>query len=61
MKIGIEIHQRLDTNKLFCHCPSVLTDKDESPDMETLRRLHPVFSELGEIDEASRVEFSKDR
>ncbi|MFH1393361.1 MAG: Glu-tRNA(Gln) amidotransferase subunit GatE [Candidatus Micrarchaeota archaeon] len=61
MKIGIEIHQRLETTKLFCNCPSMLADKDDKPDMETVRRLHPVFSELGEIDEASRAEFSKDR
>lgn len=61
MKIGIEIHQRLDSKKLFCNCPSLLADKDANPDLETERRLHPVFSELGEIDEASRVEFSKDR
>lgn len=29
MKIGIEIHQRLDTCKLFCSCPSALAPEDE--------------------------------
>ncbi len=60
MKIGIEIHQRLDTHKLFCSCPSELAEKGDSPNSVIKRRLHPVFSELGEIDEASEAEFSKD-
>jgi glutamyl-tRNA(Gln) amidotransferase subunit E len=59
MKIGIEIHQRLDCGKLFCNCPSVITD--EEPDQVVRRKLHPVFSELGEIDEASEAEFSRER
>ncbi len=59
MKIGIEIHQRLESKKLFCNCPSRLSDAE--PDLVIRRRLHPVFSELGEIDEASQAEFAKDR
>jgi len=59
MKIGIEIHQRLDTKKLFCSCPSEISEGE--PDSAITRRLHPVFSELGEIDEASQAEFAKDR
>ncbi len=61
MKIGIEIHQRLDTSKLFCDCPSHLAKPDEKPIATVTRRLHPVFSELGEVDEASQAEFAKDR
>ncbi|MBD3210626.1 Glu-tRNA(Gln) amidotransferase subunit GatE [Candidatus Micrarchaeota archaeon] len=57
MKVGIEIHQRLDTHKLFCNCPSRLVEKE--PDLLITRQLHPVFSELGEIDEASRAEYEK--
>ncbi|MBU0532921.1 Glu-tRNA(Gln) amidotransferase subunit GatE [Candidatus Micrarchaeota archaeon] len=57
MKIGLELHQRLDTNKLFCNCSSKLDD--EEPNLTLVRRLHPVFSELGEIDEASRIEYTK--
>lgn len=59
MKIGIEIHQRLDTKKLFCNCSSKLAE--EAPDILIMRRLHPVFSELGEIDAASQAEYSKRR
>ena len=61
MKIGIEIHQRLDTHKLFCNCPSELASESEKPLLNVRRRLHPVFSELGEVDEASRSEFAKGR
>ncbi|MFH1785375.1 MAG: Glu-tRNA(Gln) amidotransferase subunit GatE [Candidatus Micrarchaeota archaeon] len=60
MKIGLEIHQRLDTKKLFCNCSSSMTD-DEKPLLSIHRRLHPVLSELGEIDAASQVESAKDR
>ena len=31
LKAGIEIHQRLNTNKLFCNCPSDMSEK--KPDM----------------------------
>lgn len=60
MKIGIEIHQRLCTRKLFCDCRSVFAE-EQKPKMTIQRRLHPVFSELGETDEASQSEFAKDR
>ncbi len=60
MKIGIEVHQRLDTHKLFCNCPSKLIENAEV--YTTIKRqLHPVLSELGEVDEVSKVEFQKDR
>lgn len=58
MKIGIEIHSRLASNKLFCACPSLLMEKTE-PDVRIERRLHPVLSEIGEIDAASKAEFLK--
>jgi len=60
MKIGIEIHQRLDTSKLFCDCPTRI-EEDEKPKLSIRRRLHPVLSELGEVDEASQSEFAKGR
>ena len=60
MKIGIEIHQRLETNKLFCGCDSRI-DEEGKADIIIHRRLHPVFSELGEVDKASQAEFAKDR
>ena len=59
MKIGIEIHQRLDSSKLFCNCSSNLTEGE--PAFTIQRKLHPVLSELGETDDASRVESTKRR
>jgi Glu-tRNA(Gln) amidotransferase subunit E-like FAD-binding protein len=53
-KSGLEIHQQLDTRKLFCNCPSLLR-KDE-PDFEVKRRLHAVAGEKGEVDEAAAYE-----
>src|SRR3989344_2027044 len=50
LKVGLEIHQQLDTGKLFCHCPSLLR-KDE-PDFTVKRKLHAVAGETGEIDAA---------
>jgi len=62
MKIGIEIHQRLESKKLFCDCrPPPAGNEDVAPRLVIKRRLHPVFSELGEVDEASQAEFAKDR
>ena len=60
MKIGIEIHQRLASKKLFCKCPTELAEGEE-PAVVVDRRLHPVFSELGEIDRASMAEFEKSK
>ena len=51
-KAGLEIHQQLDTSKLFCNCPSVLR-KDE-PDFEVMRKLHAIAGESGEIDIAAQ-------
>ncbi len=60
MKIGIEIHQRIDSKRLFCNCPSEISE-GKDPAITVDRRLHPVFSELGEIDRASMVEFEKSK
>jgi len=59
LKCGLEIHQQLDTHKLFCNCQSVLR-KDE-PDFEIKRKLHVVAGESGEIDIAVKHEMEKDR
>ena len=53
-KSGLEIHQQLDTNKLFCNCPSVLR-KDEA-DFEISRKLHAVAGESGEVDIAAQYQ-----
>jgi Glu-tRNA(Gln) amidotransferase subunit E-like FAD-binding protein len=51
-KAGLEIHQQLDSRKLFCNCPSILR-KDE-PDFEVTRKLHAIAGESGEIDIAAQ-------
>lgn len=58
MKCGIEIHQRLATAKLFCSCPSQLEEGKEA-DIRIERYLHPVLSELGQVDRAALAEFQK--
>jgi len=57
LKSGLEIHQQLDTNKLFCECPSIL--RQEEPDYVVHRKLHPVAGETGEIDIAAKFEAIK--
>ncbi|UCE15552.1 MAG: Glu-tRNA(Gln) amidotransferase subunit GatE [Candidatus Bathyarchaeota archaeon] len=58
LKIGLEVHQQLDTEtKLFCSCKPKLF-KEES-EITFLRRLRPTQSELGQIDPAAFFEFQK--
>ena len=57
MKAGLEIHQQLDTKKLFCNCPSVI--RDDTPDFSVRRRLRAIAGETGEIDVAAKYEFEK--
>jgi len=59
LKCGLEIHQQLDTKKLFCNCPSVLRQKE--PDYTIKRKLHVVAGESGEIDVAAKHEAERDR
>jgi Glu-tRNA(Gln) amidotransferase subunit E-like FAD-binding protein len=58
-KSGLEIHQQLDSHKLFCNCPSIL--RQDNPDYKTERKLHIVAGESGEIDIAAKHEASKDK
>lgn len=55
-KCGLEIHQQLDTHKLFCHCPGIL--RNDSPDFLVERKLHVVAGESGEIDKAAEYQAS---
>jgi glutamyl-tRNA(Gln) amidotransferase subunit E len=58
LKIGLEIHQQLNTKrKLFCHCSTAL--RTEPPQFEIKRKLRPSFSEKGKIDQAALVEVKK--
>ncbi|MFH1248646.1 MAG: Glu-tRNA(Gln) amidotransferase subunit GatE [archaeon] len=59
LKSGIEIHQQIDTHKLFCDCPSTL--RVENPDSLTRRKLHAVVGETGKTDIAAAYEHKKER
>lgn len=50
LKAGLEIHQQLDTGKLFCACPGYL--RSEDPHFSVMRKLHAVAGETGEVDAA---------
>ena len=54
LKVGIEIHQQLDTHKLFCECPSSL--RSDAPDIIIKRKLHAVVGETGTKDQAAEYE-----
>ena len=60
VKIGLEIHQQLDTHKLFCECESrIIDDFDKAIVFE--RALSLSESEIGEIDPAAVYESRKKR
>ncbi len=59
LKAGIEIHQQIDTKKLFCECPSILSA--EEPNIIVNRRLHAVTGETGETDIAAEYEHKRER
>ena len=59
LKSGLEIHQQLDTGKLFCRCPSIL--RNYTPLKEIKRKMHAVAGESGEIDAAAKHEVSQDK
>ena len=54
---GIEIHQQLDTKKLFCSCESHLSDEGKGGIY--FRKLRPTASEMGEIDPAALEQFKR--
>ncbi len=56
-KAGLEVHQQLDTGKLFCRCPSTL--REDKPNIVFKRRLRAVASEMGEFDRAALEAFKK--
>lgn len=57
LKVGLEIHQQLNTtHKLFCNCPTTLSEEYTAT---LVRYLRPVMSELGEVDVAALFEWEK--
>jgi len=59
LKAGLECHQQLETNKLFCNCPSLL--RNDEPLFKIERKLNPVIGETGKIDSAAAHEKIKDK
>ncbi|MCW8965118.1 MAG: Glu-tRNA(Gln) amidotransferase subunit GatE [Candidatus Pacearchaeota archaeon] len=59
LKCGLEIHQQLDTKKLFCNCQSVL--RKDQPDFTIKRKLHAVAGESGQIDKAAKYHSKLDK
>jgi len=57
-KAGLEIHQQLKTHKLFCECPSEISEK---VDYSFQRMLRPTQSELGDVDRAALDEAQRKR
>lgn len=57
LKAGLEIHQQLNTNKLFCNCPTIL--RNDEPSYKIKRKLNPVVGETGKIDSAALYEKEK--
>ena len=59
VKIGLEIHQQLETNKkLFCDCKSI---ESEDYSIKFQRKLRASKSELGEFDPAALFESTKSK
>ncbi|MEJ2259298.1 MAG: Glu-tRNA(Gln) amidotransferase subunit GatE, partial [Nitrosopumilaceae archaeon] len=59
VKVGLEIHQQLSTNKkLFCNCTPIESDEYTK---KFQRKLRAVKSELGEFDPAALFEKSKSK
>jgi len=59
VKVGLEIHQQLETNKkLFCNCKSI---ESEDYSIKFQRKLRASKSELGEFDPAALFESTKSK
>ena len=58
---GLELHQQLDTGKLFCRCKSKLIKDGTKPDKIIKRKLRPVYSESGELDLTAVSEHKKQK
>ncbi len=56
-KCGLEIHQQVESAKLFCRCPSIVHDENVSINLH--RQLRAVAGESGKIDAAAKYEMTK--
>ncbi len=56
-KIGLEIHQQLEGEKLFCNCPTII--RKDKPDFKVERVLRASSGESGEVDKAAKHEMVK--
>lgn len=59
LKCGLEIHQQLNTNKLFCNCPSII--RDDKTHFIIKRYLRALAGESGLIDAAALDESKKQK
>ncbi len=59
VKIGIEIHQQIDSSKLFCSCQSIISDEPAIKKIK--RKLRASTSETGKLDVAAEYEIEKDK
>jgi len=57
VKVGLELHQQLATGKLFCRCPSELSDTVSG---HFSRRLRATTGEAGELDSAARQQAARE-
>src|SRR3990167_9094836 len=57
-KCGLECHQQIESNKLFCSCPSLVND-DAQADIFFSRKLRAAVGETGLIDQAAAYEMQK--
>ncbi len=58
MRAGLEVHQQLATSKLFCDCPSELSEEVRAT---VSRKLRPTGGELTGVDPAAQFEASLDQ
>ncbi len=59
-KAGLEVHQQLNTKKLFCNCPSLANDTNENY-IEIKRKLTVTEGESGKKDIAAEFEAKKQK
>ena len=57
-KAGLEIHQQIESHKLFCSCPSLVHDGSQA-DIFFERKLRAAAGETGIVDQAAAYEMQK--